>query len=194
MRRSLWERRSPSAAWGPGSLRRLGRWSPISWMSFTCSSRKSRGGVCAGRSPGLRSRRAWCGFFSVRRAASVASWASPTAAGTASARPGGGRGHRAASAFPGELGPSGFSSASSRNAVSRPREPLRRVEREARRRVGVGERQMLGTRRVTAASTRRSNGDECGSSCLVGSTELSSENGVGWSRRPRRAGWVIPRL
>lgn len=118
----------------------------------------------------------------------------PHAPGTASARPGRGRGHSAAFAFSSELGASGFSSARSRNDVSRPGELLRRVGREAQRQVGVGERQMHVTRRVTAASTGRSNRDESGSSCLVGSKELSSENGVGCSRRARRAEWVIPRL
>lgn len=159
-------------------------------MNFTCSSRKWLQEVqrwsLRGQSPGPADPQGLAQVLLRQPGGFHGVLGFTHAPGTASAPPVRGRGHSAAFAFSSELGPSGFSSASLRNNVSRPR--------EAQRQVGMGERQMHVIRRVTAASTWRSNCDESGSSCLVGNKELSSESGVGWSRRARRAEWVIPRL
>ena len=108
LRVSLSKRYSPNPAWGPASLQRLVRWSPIFLMSFTSSSRKwfSRKSQMwvsprAAARP-CRSNRAWVRFFSTRRVASIASWVYPTHLEMASLRPGRGRGLHAGFAVSGD--------------------------------------------------------------------------------------------
>ena len=97
------ERYLSNPTWGPATLQKLVRLSPIFLMSFTSSSRKwfSRKSQMWGSAwvepRSCRFRRAWLRFFSMRRVASIASWVLPTHLEMASACPG--RGHSYHSGF-----------------------------------------------------------------------------------------------
>ena len=123
LRVSLLKRYSPNPAWGPASLQRLVRCSPI--FKEVSLQELTEVGVCEGRTQAMQIQKGWVRFFSLRRVASITPWVFLTHLEMASACPGKGCSCNAGFAFSRDAGPSLASSQPVHRSGPCPPEPHR---------------------------------------------------------------------